>query len=241
MATLVVAGGATPGEAGASARRGPKEAKEADDVAEERRAQRAAIAQEERDKQRDTNKIKRRLRTIALQRCKSEEEITHALEEIQGMSPEQASKRFDTLMAKADVALVDQVAAQLKNGMGAALDLLLRGRGCITRQFEADSSLQEALANEMAFVADFVNNKMRIAICIGSDTLAGCQEASKEKAKEKEKEQVQQQHDRHQVKDPVTSGGSVTVTATGQPFTPSDRPMPGTTQDAPPVHAGGRR
>ena len=104
------------------------------------------------------------------------------------MSPEQANKRFDTLMAKADVALVEQVAGQIKNGMGALLDLGLRGRGCIARRFQADSSLQEALANEMAFVADLVNNKTRIALCIGSDTIAGFQDARKERENEKEKE-----------------------------------------------------
>ena len=141
MATLVI-------PEGEATRRGPKDvalqAQEMQEADDERRAQRAAIAQEERDKQRDTNKIKKRLRTIALQRSKSEEETNRALDEIQNMSPEQANKRFDTLMAKADVALVDQVAGQIKNGMGTFLDLVLRGRGCIAKRFEIDSSLQEA-------------------------------------------------------------------------------------------------
>ena len=184
MATLVVSS-----EVAATKRAGPKDSvQEQKEAAKERRH---ALMEEEQDKRRDHEKAKKKLRLIAIQKCKSEEEAAKALDEIHHMTPEQANSRLDVLMARADLTLVDKIAAHFKNGLGHLLDFGLGGRGCIATKFESDEALHHALVDELGFAASFVNNKMRIALCVSSDTLTGFQEARKKKKEEESNESKQ--------------------------------------------------
>jgi hypothetical protein len=111
MATLVLP---TP-PSGPAVRAGPKDSVQ--DQKEAAKERRHAIVDEERDKRRDHEKAKKKLRLIAIQKCKSETESAKALDEINQMTPEQANSRLDVLMARADLTLVDKMAASLKNGL----------------------------------------------------------------------------------------------------------------------------
>jgi len=89
MATLVL-----PNGAGAFARVGPKEDISRDEKKEASRERQQAIAQEEREKQKAERDTKKRLRVLAVQRAKTDEEASKSLEEINQMSPDQAESKF---------------------------------------------------------------------------------------------------------------------------------------------------
>jgi hypothetical protein len=155
------------------------------DQKEEAKERRLAIVEGERDKQREHEKAKKKLRLIAVQKSKNEQEAAKALDEIHNMTPDQATSRLDLLMAQADLTVVDKMAAAVRTGVGHLLDFGLQAQGCIASHFESDSALQQALVDEFSFAASFVNNKMRIALCVSSDTLSGFQAARKKKKEEK--------------------------------------------------------
>jgi hypothetical protein len=164
--------------------------KEAPDQKEAARERRQATVEEERDKWRETEKTKKKLRLIASQKCKTEEEAAKSLDEIHKMTPEQANSRLDVLMARADLTLLDKIASHVKTGMSAILDFTLKAEGCIANRFDLDEALQQALVDELGFAASFISNKVRIALCVSSDTLAGFQDARKNKKQEKKDEKT---------------------------------------------------
>lgn len=147
---------------------------------------------DERDRQQEGDAAKRKLRIIATQRCKSEQEITQALAEIAAMSPKQAIEKLDLYLAKADATFVERIAGQIRGGLGGILDLIVSADGCVKQRFAEDQALHEALVRECSFASGFLNNRAQIAICIGSDTIGGYSDAAAKRkldAREKEKQE----------------------------------------------------
>jgi hypothetical protein len=62
--------------------------------------------------------------------------------------PDQTNSRLDVLMARADLTLIDKVAANVKTGVGAILDFVLKAKGCIAARFDSDETLQQALVRQ---------------------------------------------------------------------------------------------
>src|SRR5690606_14188792 len=68
---------------------------------------------DERDRQQEGDAAKRKLRIIAAQRCKSDQEITQALAEIAAMSHKQAIEKLDLYLAEADATFMERIAGQI--------------------------------------------------------------------------------------------------------------------------------
>ena len=147
---------------------------------------------DERERQQEGDAAKRKLRIIATQKIKTEHELVQALAQIQAMTPKQAIDRLDMYLARADAGFVEQVAGQIRTGLGSLLDIVVGADGCVQQRFAEDQVLQNALVRELSFAAEFLNTKAQIAICVGSDTIGGYNDASAKKkleAREKEKQE----------------------------------------------------
>jgi len=153
---------------------------------------------QERERAKEADTAKRRLRIIATQKCKTDAETTAALAQIEAMSPQEAIQKLDLFLARADASFVDRIAGQIRTGFGTIVDFLVNADGCVAQRFEADQTLQNALVSEFGFAASFINVKMQIAMCVASDTILGWKDSSATKklvritaitdVKEKEKE-----------------------------------------------------
>jgi len=149
---------------------------------------------DEREKQQEGDAAKRKLRIIATQKLKSEQEIAAALAQIAAMSPKQAIEQLDLYMAKADASFVEKLADQIRGGLGGVLDFLVGADGHVKQRFAEDQVLLSALVQECSFASSFLNTRAQIAICIGSDTIGGYSDASAKRkldTRDKEKDDVQ--------------------------------------------------
>lgn len=148
---------------------------------EARREEMKEKLDEQRQHNQEADKAKRRLRIIATQKCKTEEEIKAALAHIAAMSPKEAIDALDLHLAKADASFVDRVTTQIQQGLGALVDWAVGAEGCVSQKFQEDSALHNSLVAEFGFAAGFLNNKMQIAVCCASDTAQGYHDAQAKK------------------------------------------------------------
>ena len=131
----------------------------------------------ERKRFREGEIAKKRLRVLATQKCKTDQETVEALEQINQMSPEDALRNLDLHLAKAEAGFADKMAISIRDGIGGILDRLLRANGCISARFQSDHALQSALTNELGYIATFVSNKAVIALSAASDVVGGYQDS----------------------------------------------------------------
>jgi len=131
----------------------------------------------ERKRVREGEIAKKRLRVLATQRCKTEQETVEALEQINQMSPEDALRNLDLHLARAEAGFADKMAISIRDGVGSILDRVLRADGCIAARFRSDHALQSALTNELGYIATFVSNKAVIALSAASDVVGGYQDS----------------------------------------------------------------
>ena len=129
--------------------------------------------QQQRDNAREGATAKRRLRIIATQKCKSDQECVEALQKIEAMTHDEALSTLDLYLAKADASFVDKIALQLRQGLGVIFDTIVRAEGQVSEKFQQDTVLHECLVKELGFAASFINNKTQIAICCATDTIGG--------------------------------------------------------------------
>jgi len=138
----------------------------------------------ERKRVREAEIAKKRLRVLATQRCKTEQETVEALEQINQMSPEDALRNLDLHLARAEAGFADKMAISIRDGVGSILDRVLRADGCIAARFRSDHALQSALTNELGYIATFVSNKAVIALSAASDVVGGYQDSLSLEGKE---------------------------------------------------------
>lgn len=138
----------------------------------------------ERKRVREGEIAKKRLRVLATQRCKTEQETVEALEQINQMSPEDALRNLDLHLARAEAGFADKMAISIRDGVGSILDRVLRADGCIAARFRSDHALQSALTNELGYIATFVSNKAVIALSAASDVVGGYQDSLSLEGKE---------------------------------------------------------
>ena len=131
----------------------------------------------ERKRAREADVAKERLRVLATQRCRNEQETVEALEQINKMTPDEALRNLDLYLAKAEAGFADKMAISIRDGVGSVLDRLLRAKGCIAARFQSDQALQSALTNELGYIATFVSNKAVIALSAPSDVVGGYQDS----------------------------------------------------------------
>ena len=134
-------------------------------------------AEMERKRAREADVAKKRLRVLATQRCRNEQETVEALEQINKMTPDEALRNLDLYLAKAEAGFADKMAISIRDGVGSVLDRLLRAKGCIAARFQSDQALQSALTNELGYIATFVSNKAVIALSAASDVVGGYQDS----------------------------------------------------------------
>ena len=144
---------------------------------EARREDARERAEMERKRAREADVAKKRLRVLATQRCRNEQETVEALEQINKMTPDEALRNLDLHLAKAEAGFADKMAISIRDGVGSVLDRLLRGKGCIAARFQSDQALQSALTNELGYIATFVSNKAVIALSAASDVAGGYQDS----------------------------------------------------------------
>ena len=137
-------------------------------------------AEMERKRAREADVAKKRLRVLATQRCRNEQETVEALEQINKMTPDEALRNLDLYLAKAEAGFADKMAISIRDGVGSVLDRLLRAKGCIAARFQSDQALQSALTNELGYIATFVSNKAVIALSAASDVVGGYQDSLSE-------------------------------------------------------------
>ena len=134
-------------------------------------------AEMERKRAREADVAKKRLRVLATQRCRNEQETVEALEQINKMTPDEALRNLDLYLAKAEAGFADKMAISIRDGVGSVIDRLLRAKGCIAARFQSDQALQSALTNELGYIATFVSNKAVIALSAASDVVGGYQDS----------------------------------------------------------------
>ena len=144
---------------------------------EARREDARERAEMERKRAREAEVAKKRLRVLATQRCRNEQETVEALEQINKMTPDEALRNLDLYLAKAEAGFADKMAISIRDGVGSVLDRLLRAKGCIAAHFHSDQALQSALTNELGYIATFVSNKAVIALSAASDVVGGYQDS----------------------------------------------------------------
>lgn len=121
-----------------------------------------------------------------------EEEMRLAVERISKMTDAQVLLECQVQTMRKHHQFVIDVAQKIRSGAGYALDRLLKAEGEILSRFEQDNTLHHALVSELSFAEQYLNNKAKIAICAGSDTVTGFQAATR-KRKAKDIEQVSEQ------------------------------------------------
>ena len=185
MAHVVVSGAISGCDGTEAKKKGPRSVKEKTleehSVHQEARREDARDrAEMERKRAREADVAKKRLRVLATQRCRNEQETVEALEQINKMTPDEALRNLDLYLAKAEAGFADKMAISIRDGVGSVLDRLLRAKGCIAARFQSDQALQSALTNELGYIATFVSNKAVIALSAASDVVGGYQDSLSE-------------------------------------------------------------
>jgi len=146
--------------------------------AQERKEDMKDRVDQERERAKEADTAKRRLRIIATQKCKTDADTTAALPQIEAMTPQEAIQKLNLFLARADASFVDRIASQIRSGLGGVIDFFVNANGHVTRRFDEDQTLQNALVVEFGFSASFINTKMQIAICCASDTITGWRDST---------------------------------------------------------------
>ena len=121
MAHVVVSDGTEAKKKGIASQRSIKEKTlEEHSVHQEARREDARDrAEMERKRAREADVAKKRLRVLATQRCRNEQETVEALEQINKMTPDEALRNLDLYLAKAEAGFADKMAISIRDGLEA--------------------------------------------------------------------------------------------------------------------------
>ena len=92
-----------------------------------------------------------------------------------------------------DQRLYSMVETFVQSGVALFCDRLTRSEGFVESEIKSDATLRDAIAEETSFLLGFLNNKLKIGMCVAKGVMEGKKEQQKSNASEENNWQKQQE------------------------------------------------